>query len=436
MFLQGVIEVIISLVFTWFVLSTATVQVQEWVAARFQWRARDLEDAVAGMLNDRGLTRLFYDHPIIRSLSGKENGPDRKPSYIPSNQFSTVLLSIILSAGTESALMIYSLYTLPDQLKRIPSGERRKQARADLTRILELARLGSSTQSGTPIDNLILVTLEKELTSLAERHPELKEFIAGLRQKAETDREQIEKLSTTLPADSEKSSGLRSLLKGALALGVINPGLRLALNSLLIGIEKPETTDEDFVARLQTNIETWFNDTMDRLSGWYKRKAQLAAFIIGLVGALLLNVDTLQLATQLWKEPALREAISANTELIVQQYTENPGTENLDPISALQNAQDQYLGLPVGWDFNVVQLMASESCAFAPAAGQVFGFNWQGICYRPFGASAASNGWLWLFLKLVGLLMTAAASAQGSSFWFDILMKVVNVRSAGIKPAG
>ena len=436
MFLQGVIEVIISLVFTWFVLSTATVQIQEWIAARFQWRARDLEQAIRGMLNDQGLTRLFYDHPIIRSLSGKENGPDRKPSYIPSNQFSTVLLSIILSAGSESALLIYSLYNLPDQLKRIQPRERRKQAQADLNRILELARLGSSTQSGTAIDNLILVTLEKELTGLGERHEELKDFIAGLRQKAAADREQIEKLTLSLPVEGEKSADMRSLIKGTLALGVINPGLRLALNSLLIGIDRPEATEEDFLAKLQANIETWFNDTMDRLSGWYKRKAQLAAFVIGLGAALLLNVDTIQLAAQLWKEPALREAISANSELIVQQYSENPGSENIDPISALQQAQDQYLGLPVGWDFNAVQLMASESCAFAPVHGQVFGFNWQGECRRPFGASPSSNGWMWILLKLAGLLMTATASAQGSSFWFDVLMKVVNVRSAGIKPAG
>ena len=103
---------------------------------------------------------------------------------------------------------------------------------------------------------------------------------------------------------------------------------------------------------------------------------------------------------------------------------------------ALQNAQEQYLGLPVGWNFNAVQLMASESCAFAPASGQVFGFNWYGECRRPFGASASTNGWAWILIKLAGLLMTAVASAQGSSFWFDVLMKVVNVRSAGIKPAG
>ncbi len=436
MFLQGVLEVIISLVFTWFVLSTATVQIQEWIAARLEWRARDLEQAVAGMLNDRGLTRLFYDHPIIRSLSDHENTADRRPSYIPSNQFSTVLLSMILSAGRESSLLIHSLYQLPDELKRIHPLPRRREAQADLMRIMELARLGSSTQSDTPMDNLILATLEKELTGLGERYEELKEFIDSLRQKTSLEREQIEKLAGSLPAGQERTADVRSVLKGALALGVINPRLRLALNSLLIGIDKPETSSEDFLPRLQANIETWFNDTMDRLSGWYKRKAQTAAFIIGLAVALLLNVDTIHLASQLWREPALREAISANTELLVQQYSENPGTADLDPIAALSQAQDQYLGLPVGWDFNVVQLEASGSCAFSPAPGQEFGFNWRGECRRPFGASASTNGWTWLLIKLAGLLITAGASAQGSSFWFDVLMKVVNVRSAGIKPVG
>ena len=54
---------------------------------------------------------------------------------------------------------------------------------------------------------------------------------------------------------------------------------------------------------------------------------------------------------------------------------------------------------------------------------------------RPAGVDAAANGWVWLLAKLTGLLITGVASAQGSSFWFDLLMKIVNVRSAGIKPA-
>ncbi len=37
--------------------------------------------------------------------------------------------------------------------------------------------------------------------------------------------------------------------------------------------------------------------------------------------------------------------------------------------------------------------------------------------------------------KLLGFSITGLASSQGSSFWFDILVKIINVRSAGKRPA-
>jgi hypothetical protein len=35
----------------------------------------------------------------------------------------------------------------------------------------------------------------------------------------------------------------------------------------------------------------------------------------------------------------------------------------------------------------------------------------------------------------MGCVITAAAAAQGAPFWFDILAKLVNVRSSGMRPA-
>ena len=429
MYLENVIQLIIGLVFSWFVLSTATVQIQEWIASHLHWRADELEHAIQRMLNDRGLTKLLYDHPIIRSLS--ESG--YRPSYIPSKQFSTVLMTIIQSAGKESTLLIHGLYSLQEKLTSIKPLEKRKRAQADLDRIFELARLSGSTDGGKAIDNLILATLEKEIKDFGDRYEEVKDAIQSIRQKASTDREQIEGLSNSFPNLDEKSGSLKTLLTGTLALGVINPGLRLALNTLLIGVDKPELKAEDSLALLQANIETWFNDSMDRLSGWYKRKAQLAAFLIGLIGAMILNVDTIQLASQLWREPALREAINSHVELVLQEYS-GGNTGVSDPISAIEFVQQQYLGLPIGWDINAVKLLPTETCSFVPGPGQVFGFNWNNECRRPFGAETSTNGWFWLLAKAAGLLMTASACAQGSSFWFDMLMKIVNVRSAGIKP--
>ncbi|MGE5250915.1 MAG: hypothetical protein ACM3QS_11965 [Bacteroidota bacterium] len=435
MFLESVIEVIIGLVFIWLVLSTATIQIQEWIAARLRWRAVELEGAIRKMLNDEKLTRLFYDHPIIRGLSGQDAGRNSKPSYIPAKQFSTVLISVIMAAGSESALLIRELYGLREAVGRINPRARRRQAGEDLERIFELARLSPGAEGGNPVDNLILATLEKEIADLGERYAELADAIQGLRQSAEREREKVEQLSKSLPNLEETSARTRSVLTGTLALGVINPGLRLALNSLLIGIDARNMGDQEVVERLQSNIETWFNDSMDRLSGWYKRKAQLVAFSIGVVAALLLNIDTVHVANQLWREPALRDVINANADRILEQYGSGEGQSGNDPISAIQFLQDHYLGLPVGWNFEAVALLPGESCSFAPAVGAVFGFAWRGECRRPVGAEASANGWVWLLTKLLGILMTGIASAQGSSFWFDLLMKIVNVRSAGIKPA-
>ena len=41
--------------------------------------------------------------------------------------------------------------------------------------------------------------------------------------------------------------------------------------------------------------------------------------------------------------------------------------------------------------------------------------------------------WDWLS-KVMGLLVTAGAASLGAPFWFDMLSKVVSVRSAGEKP--
>ena len=42
------------------------------------------------------------------------------------------------------------------------------------------------------------------------------------------------------------------------------------------------------------------------------------------------------------------------------------------------------------------------------------------------------QGWA---TRVLGLLLTAAALTLGAPFWFDLLNKVANLRTAGPKPA-
>ena len=50
----------------------------------------------------------------------------------------------------------------------------------------------------------------------------------------------------------------------------------------------------------------WFNDTMDRTNGWYKRKLQLILFWLGFIIAVAFNVDSIKMAQQLSHDKDVR----------------------------------------------------------------------------------------------------------------------------------
>lgn len=430
MYLQEIFEVVLGLVFIWLILSTATMQLGEWIANAFRWRAADLERGIRRMLGDDDLTRLFYDHPLIRSLSEAGTDGDTRPSYIPANKFSTVLLSIIQDAETEAALMLRGLYTLFPRLTAVRSVAIRKQAHTDLERLVELARLSMSSTSDGAMNNLMITTLQKEIGDLGSRFPELKASSQAVLEKVQAQKAEIDALIGSLPNAAAPGGDFQKALRGSLALRVTDPGLRLTLSSLLIGIEDRTA---DCFGVLRSNIESWFNDSMDRLSGHYKRKAQWTAFAIGMAVAMLLNVDTISVSNQLWREPILRQAINANALQVVSQ-TSGQATPPLSDL--ILSLQDQYLNvsLPIGWTFSANAALEGSACAFGPIAGTTFGLPVNGGCLHPVDTSPGSNSWLWTFTKLLGVVMTALAAMQGSSFWFDVLVKIVNVRGAGIKP--
>ena len=53
-------------------------------------------------------------------------------------------------------------------------------------------------------------------------------------------------------------------------------------------------------------LETWFDDTMNRVSGRYKRQVQFILFAIGIPLAFILNIDSIEIAGKLSKKKDLR----------------------------------------------------------------------------------------------------------------------------------
>ena len=165
---------------------------------------------------------------------------------------------------------------------------------------------------------------------------------------------------------------------------------------------------------LKSKLDSWFDDTMDRLSGIYKRHAQSILFLIGLILAVALNVDTLRIVSAL-QHSATRAQIAEMAEAYQKAHPQGgePGPDDLEKlISALP--------LPIGWT-----ICESHDTICKHETG-----HW---VYRSV-VLAEGTSWWSAVTELIGWLLTAVAISFGAPFWFDLMGQLINVRSAGPKP--
>ncbi len=173
------------------------------------------------------------------------------------------------------------------------------------------------------------------------------------------------------------------------ALPADSPATKVLLNA----IDRTDGTREQVSAQ----IEKWFDGQMDHLRNQYKKWTNYILLGIGLLVALILNVDTIRVTDALLNNPTLRDAVVEQAKLV------DPNSEKALNLPQLQ-AQLNNLSLPIGWPE-----------ADAPTI------------------SDANFGW-WLVKKIIGILITGFAVSQGAPFWFDLLNKITNLRAAARPP--
>ena len=146
------------------------------------------------------------------------------------------------------------------------------------------------------------------------------------------------------------------------------------------------------------NLEAWFDDTMARVSGWYKRKTQIILLVIGVVVAIAINANTLTMGERLWKDPAVRGAV------VGQATSVSDSTRGSTDLNTAADAVDGVvkLGVPMGW----------------PKAAD-----------DPRHVSFGS--WRDGLHAVVGWTLTIIAMALGAPFWFDTLSRLSRLRSSG-----
>jgi hypothetical protein len=367
MFGSSILDVAIGMAVVFLILSLIASVVQEAIAAVLQSRSANLL---------RGLHSLF---------SG-DKGPDGK----------TPLLSALYDHG-----LIRGLYRDPATDSTPKSSEpktaetkaldkKNAQRTFDWIRMKMQAMLGLAPPKATEgwIQNLMMLPayIPSRTFALA-----LIDILGPAESGVETNLDQ-----------------LRSSLAAALKTDPGNKALQ-ALSALA------DSAGKD-IAEFQRRVENWYNDAMDRISGWYKKYTQNILMVIGLILAIAFNVSSIRVAKTLWTDKDARDAMVS----LAKQYTADgnpvsaqPAQGGISPeelasklkqrISAVQNVADQQL-LPMGWN------------------GPIWGdaTNWTVKVWRA-------------FLALLGWCITALALSLGASFWFDTLNKFMIVRGT-IKP--
>ena len=154
---------------------------------------------------------------------------------------------------------------------------------------------------------------------------------------------------------------------------VKDPQLRRALQGMY------QRVDGNLKA-FQDELAGWFDSSMERVSGSYKRRSLLVSLLLSFLLAILFNIDSIHLFRALWQHPA------AAAQLLAA------------PATIDKNAIDALFSLPIGWT------------TFPPT----------------FSAEFA--------MQLAGWMLTASTALFGAPFWFDLLQRTMQLRGTGSKP--
>jgi hypothetical protein len=159
-------------------------------------------------------------------------------------------------------------------------------------------------------------------------------------------------------------------------------------------IEHAENKDE-----LAAEIGAWYNNYMDRVTGWYKRSLRKMLIAVSLCITILFNLNFLKMASGIYTRSGVR------TELRV---TDANNQRVIDSVARLQ--------LPLGWKFEA----PSERRMFNPK-----------FFFRTAWTEIKNEGF---FYTLWGWLISVIILTLGAPFWFDVMKKIVNVRNTGKNP--
>lgn len=386
------VEIGLGLAFIFALFSLLVSAANEIIVALCKSRAASLWDGIGMLLNgDDELRKAFFAHPVIQSLtppkswggwltSARRNGP----SYIEARTFAVVLLDLLKQP-----------HQVLDAIE------------AELTRTVAELRVGDT--SG----------VKRARTALGKYLEKLPDSPFGneVRQHLQQLQQQLTGNNRTTAEIAQSVSDMLKMLpehwRAALAASpsVLVPSLEGTIKA--IADDAADSMDQ-----FRLGIERWFDEGMDIVSGWYKRWTQAIQLGLGLLLAVILNIDTVNIVQVLNANDELRRELAARavytgSESLQPRHGDGQATSGIAPVSVsdvesqfqAMRARLKQTGLPLGWE------------------------NTDSFKDR-FKIYLEKHG----LFAILGWLLTALAASLGAPFWFDLLKKAANLRAAGPNP--
>lgn len=187
-------------------------------------------------------------------------------------------------------------------------------------------------------------------------------------------------------------------------------------------------------------VNAWVDQQFTSMTALFKKYQYRWSFLIGLVFAIVLNVDTLQMAQVYWKDPTLRAAVVETAKNIEQQelpaqvVEEQPAEDDTEDQStddqSAAAARDEALtaintlldtNLPIWW----------QAKPEAPSEGSgenanliIFKRDQDPRVIKDIWENTKDGHFRLLGSKIAGWLITAWAVSRGADFWFNLLRKL------------
>jgi hypothetical protein len=339
-----IIEITLSLIVSWALFAVLCSFAHELISELLGERGRFLKKYLYKQLEDKGngvnWASTFYMHGSIDLLTRAENKPT---SFIPPKLFAEALIEIV---GNANIVQQY-IQTQPDVDDKSPEAETHRQ-------------------------------FLKNYAVIAYQSPVMKHFKAATMVMKPSD-------VVTLYKQSLSTAELRA----GVAPG--DPNALKAYETLVYN-------------NLVENICNWYDSFSMRTNLWYKKITRRRLFILGILFAVALHVDTLELFTFYRDNGTARKSVVTyfkEHELeLEEQYRALHDTTNRD-YKKVYNA---------GKDFTVK--LDSITKANAIPVG------WQYYKDTP------GDPWHVWVLRILGFILTAFAGSLGAPFWFDTFKRI------------